>query len=123
MTLQGQARKAVKEARENIEKRTTHTPGPWTITRDIGGHPHIEAANGRMVAEAVYDESNEPTIEELEANARLISAAPDLLGALENVEKRLGNMLEGDYDREEICELIEELHIDISPAISKAKGE
>jgi hypothetical protein len=42
----------------------------------------------------MYDEENEPTLEELEANARLIAAAPELLAALKEL---------GDWDLHSKC--------------------
>ena len=57
-----------------------HTPGPWEISRDAvpAGFVQVtvyEERTGRRVATAFKEE----------ANARLISAAPDLLEACERV--------------------------------------
>lgn len=110
MTLQGQARQAVKEARENIEKRTTHTPGPWKVYAPrnddvwvIAAHPICRCS---MAATT-----------ETKANARLISAAPDLLEA---AEARLNewHSLSVNMERKEP----ESVKLARS-AISKAKGE
>jgi len=49
-----------------------HTPGPWTKDRNI-----IEDANGNEIARVSYERSGY-----VQANARLIAAAPDLLEAL-----------------------------------------
>ena len=58
---------------------TNHTPGPWHVYdsrfREVNGA--IMDAAGNKVA-SVYG----PTTEELDANARLIAAAPKLLEAL-----------------------------------------
>ena len=67
-----------------------HTPGPWTAISDplhfyslttiiiagnvLGGIPQVR-----------IDVGGKSDIAELEANARLIAAAPDLLEALENI--------------------------------------
>ncbi len=64
-----------------------HTPGPWKITGD-----HAHPSNLRVWSEVnrhialVYacDISRDLVCE---ANARLMAAAPDLLAALERVEK------------------------------------
>lgn len=63
---------------------TTHTKGPWEIktvnnTR-VQGARHIFAAGwpGKLICEGAYG----ATLEESDANARLIAAAPDLLAAL-----------------------------------------
>jgi len=53
---------------------TKHTPGPWSTDGDhIFGPVYLLA-----------DIVSADTIEEAEANARLIAAAPDLLAALEH---------------------------------------
>jgi hypothetical protein len=68
---------------------TKHTPGPWRTTRKLGysGHAaaeyYIYAENtndGRSLAVAHIKKS---TVQPMEANARLIAAAPDLLAALQ----------------------------------------
>lgn len=57
-----------------------HTPGPWTMTEEFG---HCQRAinypDARDHALAVL-QAGDP--DELLANARLIAASPDLLGAL-----------------------------------------
>ena len=52
---------------------TQHTPGPWAISKPIGGNVYIEKGN-RLIGHIYRDNR--------EANARLIAAAPDLLAAL-----------------------------------------
>jgi len=56
----------------------THTPGPWTVQADSVYPGVIRDANRTSVAEAHYQE----TPGTMEANARLIAAAPDLLEAV-----------------------------------------
>jgi hypothetical protein len=70
----------------------SHTPGPWEIKRDIG---HFDSATSIRAHQLVgvnpskYELSLEiggwASVEKLEANARLIAAAPELLEALEEV--------------------------------------
>lgn len=55
-----------------------HTPSPWRIVRG-NGNPLIET-DGLTVAEVLDD--CHPDMDQLEANARLIAASPDLLAAL-----------------------------------------
>jgi hypothetical protein len=68
-------------------KRTGHTPGPWTTYHGRATPWWKVLAEGRDVADVeggeitVYNDPNHP--EAVEANARLIAAAPDLLAALE----------------------------------------
>ena len=60
---------------------TKHTPGPWTTTG-----PNVRTDIGALVATAQnhwYD--HETPQEEKEANAQLMSAAPELLAALEEI--------------------------------------
>ncbi len=64
----------------------SHTPGPWTAI-NIGRH--VEAKDGQYVCH-IY----EPEIGTLDANARLIAAAPAMLEALESV-KMLGLNITG----------------------------
>ena len=57
-----------------------HTPGPWEAKLEMDCVPAQVRAEGRQVAE-VYGESREGRA----ANARLISAAPELLKALQQI--------------------------------------
>lgn len=63
----------------------SHTPGPWQVDghRGYGGHDGVRVSEprGYVLAVAISD------VPELhaEANARLIAAAPDLLGALSDL--------------------------------------
>lgn len=73
-----------------------HTPGPWDIDFDSG---EIRAADGQVTIGTIYgvdgyfpcideDEDDEGVLEfmaECQANARLITAAPELLAALEGL--------------------------------------
>lgn len=62
-----------------------HTPGPWVITR----HPNLNVdvfAVGEVMDEAFqYVLSHTVCYQNAEANARLISAAPELLEALKGL--------------------------------------
>jgi K+/H+ antiporter YhaU regulatory subunit KhtT len=95
----------------------THTPAPWRagtgITND--GARVVVSEDGRIADVHVRDE-NAPKKNlwqfedaEREANARLIAAAPDLLAALENINK---------FPR--VPEVVREV---CRAAIAKAKGE
>lgn len=71
-----------------------HTPGPWVVKRCYRGYPQrIHAPKGDdtqpgLVGKDVtrWGAISLPSSNEGEANARLIAAAPDLLGALEALE-------------------------------------
>jgi len=60
---------------------TQHTPGPWKIT----SLEFIDDSLGGGIAR-VYSRQTR-SLEELEANARLIAAAPEMLEALKDQEK------------------------------------
>lgn len=71
-----------------------HAPGPWALNESVYGDNFmaVSAPNHGELATVVIRMS-EPSwgerqkTEELEANARLIAAAPELLGALEMAVK------------------------------------
>ncbi len=71
---------------------TKHTPGPWEVV-DIGGVAigvGIDEGGNcfRMIGNTLT--KNDPReIDEINANARLISAAPDLLAACEEMLRTL----------------------------------
>jgi hypothetical protein len=110
---------------------TLHTPAPWEINTCNENGPHLDS----FFLSASNDEQNERIIcrfptrtgqfsdmgcENL-ANARLISAAPDLLSALENLMARCVKDAENyaPDGNEPIWAYIS----DASDAIAKAKGE
>lgn len=78
--------------------KTNHTPGPWK--RKSGERfkhdqsAGIRGADGKYVASAL-DFNQFSRDEEVEANALLIAAAPDLLNELENVETLLASFAKG----------------------------
>ncbi|MGO4718068.1 hypothetical protein AB4071_02925 [Stenotrophomonas sp. 2MCAF14_2] len=54
-----------------------HTPGPWAYQEDSDAYTHIvRGPNNRFICQL-----NQSTSAEIEANARLIAAAPELLEA------------------------------------------
>ena len=77
---------------------TTHTPGPWHIGSG-NGEGSIFAENGRMRLETggttlypICHNVSTWNIDEDDANARLIAAAPDLLAALETCVSELNQL-------------------------------
>lgn len=92
-----------------------HTPGPWQTDID-GQTAYVVDADGNMaVCKIMYARPEGP------ANARLISAAPDLLEALEaivNAGQWYASALEFDHDKDG-----EALLLEARDAIAKAKGE
>lgn len=62
-----------------LDPNVTHTPGPWTYDDDGMIYAEQEAA-GKFFSVKVCDpHADKLDIDEREANARLIAAAPDLL--------------------------------------------
>ena len=58
-----------------------HTPGPWhIIQRGLGAPEVISSESGRRIAKVLYHTGSED--EQVMPNARLIVAAPELLGAI-----------------------------------------
>ena len=61
---------------------TTHTPGPWEIGNREGEHLPILDSAGNYLALADF-ENVANNADKVDANARLIAAAPDLLKAVQ----------------------------------------
>jgi len=100
-----------------------HTPGPWTVGgpvaygRDILGADDIWVGN----AHGPHDgKGGFPTDTELEVNARLIAAAPELLAALEDTMCRVCDLYIGEPERdgEEPCYMCAKARA----AVTKARG-
>ena len=95
--------------------KTEHTKGPW-VARQIGGsHVSIEkVSNGirSVIAETCYFKLADEHGGEYSANARLISAAPELLAALKELcaDKYLADPINADRMK------------NARAAISKAEG-
>jgi hypothetical protein len=94
----------------------THTPGPWATDGQFG-FLDVVSSKGRI---AMIDCDNDDIFgADIEANARLIAAAPDLLDALETAEKWVAQYrgLDG-HDAAARSMLAV-----ITAAIAKAKGQ
>ncbi len=87
-------------AREN-EVRAAFTPGPWFVeteqTADGSNLLVIDKENWRTVADCDGGTMGQHSVEQAEANARLIAAAPELYEAL-------GALVDNDYVRHEDME-------------------
>lgn len=62
-----------------------HAAGPWHVGGILGRRPIIYAADGYAVADAMTHHGSH--VDQADANARLIAAAPDLLAAAKNIEQ------------------------------------
>ena len=96
-------------------KHEGHTPRPWLANE---GWPsdvwHVDMPGRKWsVAVARHDEDDDMTVEEVQANARLIAAAPDLLEACEELLIYLGDW---DDAENETC-------VAARRAIAKARGQ
>jgi len=88
-----------------------HTPGPWTTGRAIN-----TVDIGKFSFICPFGANSADQVAEIKANARLISASPDLLAALEACVKQCA-----DYER--MTEDCAAAFRNARSAIAKAKGE
>lgn len=77
-----------------VKTETKHVPGPWDFHLGRGAEPrfHVQAAGGYQIASTTAINNHPAAADENAtrvANARLIAAAPELLSAMQAVEKRL----------------------------------
>lgn len=81
-----------------------HTLGPWVVTRvsksTILKDIYVSAGSERIARVVVPATAS--SIDEYEANARLIAAAPDLLEALRELEEAARCVQAGEWDRSSI---------------------
>jgi len=107
---------------------TQHTPGPWEWDSAVWDYDPNQDAPW-LVTEALGDRVLSGMIQcNGEANARLISAAPDLLEALRESQIALGLMLsyhgQGQQDYADVAQVRAQDAYDLnSAAIAKATGE
>lgn len=75
-----------------MKTKNEHTPGPWVAEIRLA-QATVTAENGDIVADIARDpqSTSEQTYDDttIEANARLIAAAPELLAALDNCRSLL----------------------------------
>jgi hypothetical protein len=71
-----------------LNKMTQHTPGPWNI-RETETHVTVIGADNEVL---FHDDKRIPRVI---ADARLIAAAPELLAALEGMEKWASSIHDG----------------------------
>lgn len=90
-----------------------HTPGPWFFHHEslqavVFDESHASMFIHELLHDDLFIDCNN------EADARLVSAAPELLAALDNVLATI--------ERDEKIEYSSPLHVQIVAAIAKAKG-
>lgn len=86
-----------------------HTPGPWSAhIGDSGLETYVSMPDWTEF----YIGSEDQDIDTIEANAHLIAAAPELLGALDMLYERYGGITMHEVEREQVL-----------TALKKARGE
>lgn len=85
-------------------KQSQHTPGPWEVVPDpchYDSFTTVVAGIGEqrkgLLRELIVEVGGRADIEVAEANARLIAAAPELLGALKLARDFIRNGIEYGY--------------------------
>lgn len=101
-----------------MQEDAKYTPGPWSFSETSGhGTRLIYGADRYLVADA--GRIPKRSDEEATANARLISAAPDLLAALDDLAELVEtNMVTGEVVSDAWAEALSTA----VAAINKAKG-
>lgn len=90
-----------------MNTKTQHTPGPWGAYNLSKGNLVVETRTGILVANISGD------CPEVEANASLIAAAPELLAALKSVAE-----IKGWFEKPPVSAS----GIKVMAAIAKAEG-
>lgn len=71
---------------------TKHTPAPWTIQEDTADNWSILTEGKTIALSSLEDiENGFMTVEETQANAQLIAAAPELAEMLIKIKKVINN--------------------------------
>jgi hypothetical protein len=74
-----------------------HTPGPWHVgCEDRHDQPQVLSMCGELIAVVAHECVKQPP--ELQANARLIAAAPDMYEALKRISKATSDGLDHTRD-------------------------
>lgn len=106
---------------------TAHTPGPWAAEQPMDFEIMIvqggkEAFEWKTIAGLPFPEDDwDIPRDQVEANATLMAASPDMLSALELTKKYLEALKPAlnTMAREVLCDIITD---QIDPAIAKARG-
>ena len=96
-----------------------HTPGPWTARKE-GGTWYVEVGHDQDYFDICELFGGG---DKMEANARLIAAAPELLEALKKAIQGYSNLVELDLlSGEQKTYTAEELIPELRQALAKAEG-
>lgn len=101
-----------------------HTPGPWRVVTDSRGFPqHVVAETYETTCSFLTSVKRYCGYEAIDANARLIAAAPELLDELKAVEAHLHAFVEAiEYGGGSASKSADRL-ASVRAAIAKATGE
>ena len=100
-----------------------HTPEPWKVYSDGTKTFVASSSAGRVIAVGLYDENTDTPIDEVDANARLIAAAPELLSAAESAVE----IIRDNYGQDRVdipcdCQAVNVLERAITQARGKEKS-
>jgi len=104
----------------------THTSGEWVIRKAKSGNDYAIVAGGYLIVAEVFEQIGEDTVIDPKANARLISAAPEMLEALKAVEYPFS---EGMHDKQRcyLCHMLKgtghKRGCKVGDAIAKAEAQ
>lgn len=101
--------------------QTSHTLGPWSIHSNEYAQWISNSLGKAQIAKVFQPAGMKP--EESQANAHLISAAPELLAALEDCLAQFTSILNEERFSVEYHKSVAESHKLAISAISKAKGQ
>ena len=96
-----------------------HTPGPWSARGRSVTTLNVDPPSGAESRVVAVTGQTSRHLEQAEADARLIAAAPDLLAAL-GIIREGSRMVQSDDP--EISRWLDRVHERASAAIAKAKG-
>ena len=93
----------------------THTPGPWTARRE-GGTWYVEVGRDQDYFDICELFGGG---DKMEANARLIAAAPELLDALKDLDTRIMPE-ERKYDEWDYCRIHKDILYEFDAIVKQA---
>lgn len=105
---------------------TKHTPGPWIVhkLRGISGHPGKSQwglyGEGGLIA---LIENAAKTNVEINASARLIAAAPELLEALQKISSDVEQLIDAGSVHDQDARLLRKTLASVRSTIAKAEGK
>ena len=95
-----------------------HTNGPWHICQTTGRYiRYIRDEKGYCIAEVIKPQNSSASYIDVDANAQLIAAAPDLLDVLEWWQTQMQ-----DDNCDDMSKLLDDMSAKAYVAITKAKG-